>query len=110
MSFRHISSIRPLSLIKLPGKLAMRSFNGFLFIKLVIDQYSFFYRLAAGIYASLYNTVNYPAGSMPVTKVTAEDVDSLKTYPQRTYMEKVIVKVPVTILFFLYQLFNNILL
>jgi len=30
---------------------------------------------------------------MPVTKVTTEDMDNMKNYPQTTYMEKIIVKV-----------------
>jgi len=41
----------------------------------------------------LYNVVNYPAGSMPVTKVTNNDVDNMSSYPKVTWMQKAIHKV-----------------
>ena len=41
----------------------------------------------------LYNVLNYPAGSIPVTKVTADDVINMKDYPSKTRIEKNIHKV-----------------
>ena len=41
----------------------------------------------------LYNVVNYPAGSLPVTKVSADDVSNMKDYPSKTLTEKFIHKV-----------------
>ncbi len=32
-------------------------------------------------YSMLYNTLDFPAGVVPVSQVTAEDVQSLKSYP-----------------------------
>ena len=45
----------------------------------------------------LYNVLNYPAGSMPVTKVTADDVINMKGYPTKTHTEKVIQQVVTTL-------------
>ena len=47
----------------------------------------------------LYNVLNYPAGSMPVTKVTADDVINMKDYPTKTHIEKTIHKVIIQQLF-----------
>lgn len=46
--------------------------------------------IASGTYSMLYNVLNYPAGSMPVTKVTADDVINMKDYPTKTQTEKII--------------------
>ncbi|KAL3831430.1 hypothetical protein ACJMK2_023181 [Sinanodonta woodiana] len=48
--------------------------------------------LGAGTYPMLYNVLNYPAGSLPLTKVTSEDVQQLENYPSRRYFEKNIKK------------------
>ena len=41
----------------------------------------------------MYNIVNFPAGVLPVTKVTAEDVADVNNpglYPARTRLEKML--------------------
>ena len=43
---------------------------------------------AAGGYSMLYNVLNYPGGSMPVTKVTQQDVADMAAYPNTTYNDK----------------------
>ncbi|KAK3588104.1 hypothetical protein CHS0354_012162 [Potamilus streckersoni] len=48
--------------------------------------------LGAGTYSMLYNVLNYPAGSLPLTKVTSEDVQQLENYPDRRFFEKNIKK------------------
>ncbi|KAK3588105.1 hypothetical protein CHS0354_012163 [Potamilus streckersoni] len=48
--------------------------------------------IGAGTYSMLYNVLNYPAGSLPLTKVTSEDVQQLENYPNRRYFEKNIKK------------------
>ena len=44
-------------------------------------------------YTTLYNVLNYPAGSIPVTKVTAIDETKMKDYPTKRAYEKFIKKV-----------------
>ena len=44
-------------------------------------------------YTTLYNVLNYPAGSVPVTKVTAIDETKMKDYPTKRAYEKFIKKV-----------------
>ncbi|KAK3796930.1 hypothetical protein RRG08_032234 [Elysia crispata] len=49
----------------------------------------------AGIYCWLYNAVNYPAGVVPVTQVTKEDLDKTfdpKHYQPCTMYEKILLK------------------
>ncbi|XP_033730511.1 fatty-acid amide hydrolase 1-like [Pecten maximus] len=46
-----------------------------------------------GMYAPTYNFLNYPAGCLPVTSVSASDVEDMKNYPQNTLFEKTIKKV-----------------
>ena len=41
----------------------------------------------------LYNVVNYPAGSLPVTRVTVDDVSNMKDYPNQTFRDKLIKQV-----------------
>lgn len=49
--------------------------------------------LAGGAtYTTLYNVVNYPAGVVPVTKVTAVDETKMKDYPTKRAYEKFIKK------------------
>lgn len=49
--------------------------------------------LVGGVtYTSLYNVLNYPAGSVPVTKVTAIDETKMKDYPTKRAYEKFIKK------------------
>lgn len=43
-------------------------------------------------YTTLYNVLNYPAGSIPVTKVTAVDETKMKDYPTKRISEKFIKK------------------
>ncbi|XP_052232987.1 vitamin D3 hydroxylase-associated protein-like [Dreissena polymorpha] len=43
-------------------------------------------------YAMLYNILNYPAGSMPVTKVTSDDVSNMAKYPNTTFGNKCVIK------------------
>lgn len=43
-------------------------------------------------YTVLFNLLNYPTGSMPVTKVTAEDEAKMADYPRKTAYEKAIRK------------------
>ncbi|XP_061185996.1 vitamin D3 hydroxylase-associated protein-like [Saccostrea echinata] len=43
-------------------------------------------------YSSMYNLLNYPAGVVPVTKVTEQDVKDMANYPQKTMFEKNIKK------------------
>ncbi|XP_060081151.1 fatty-acid amide hydrolase 1-like [Ylistrum balloti] len=43
-------------------------------------------------YTVFFNLLNYPAGSMPITKVTAEDEANLAVYPTKTGYEKEIKK------------------
>ena len=44
-------------------------------------------------YTTLYNLLNYPAGSIPVTKVTAVDEKKMENYPTKRAHEKFIKKV-----------------
>lgn len=46
-----------------------------------------------GSYAMLYNILNYPAGSLPVTRVIQADIDNLKDYPHKTWTQKVVIEV-----------------
>ncbi|XP_060570943.1 vitamin D3 hydroxylase-associated protein-like isoform X2 [Ruditapes philippinarum] len=48
--------------------------------------------LGCGGYCWLYNVVNYPAGVLPVTRVTSDDVTNLDKYPSTTTMEKLVKK------------------
>lgn len=41
-------------------------------------------------YTVMYNLLNYPAGSLPVTTVTSEDTEKLKDYPSKRVYEKFI--------------------
>ncbi|XP_033761931.1 fatty-acid amide hydrolase 1-like [Pecten maximus] len=43
-------------------------------------------------YTIIYNVLDYPAGSIPVTKVTAEDEAKMADYPNKTAYEKAIRK------------------
>ncbi|KAL3831810.1 hypothetical protein ACJMK2_023513 [Sinanodonta woodiana] len=43
-------------------------------------------------YTTLYNLLDYPAGTVPVTKVTKEDEAEMKDYPTRTRYERFIKK------------------
>ncbi|KAL3831831.1 hypothetical protein ACJMK2_023533 [Sinanodonta woodiana] len=43
-------------------------------------------------YTALYNLLDYPAGTVPVTKVTREDEAGMKDYPSRTRYERFIRK------------------
>ncbi|XP_053374131.1 fatty acid amide hydrolase 1-like [Mercenaria mercenaria] len=49
--------------------------------------------LGCGGYCWLYNVVNYPAGVLPVTKVTSDDITNLEEYPSNTRQEKNVKKV-----------------
>lgn len=48
-----------------------------------------------GINQPIYNLLNYPAGSLPVTSVSAADIEDMKKYPQHTLFEKTIKKISV---------------
>lgn len=53
-------------------------------------------------YTTLYNILNFPAGSMPVTKVSAQDEEDLQLhYHPKKYHERVLQKVLLTIYFHL---------
>lgn len=39
-------------------------------------------------YTPLYNLLNYPAGSVPITTVSKADLDEMKKYPTETYFQK----------------------
>lgn len=41
----------------------------------------------------MYNLLNYPAGVLPVTKVTEQDIKDMANYPNKTKFEKNIKKV-----------------
>ncbi|XP_059155282.1 fatty-acid amide hydrolase 1-like [Physella acuta] len=48
-----------------------------------------------GIYCQMYNALNYPAGVIPVTKVTQDDVNKTfdpKFFTPKCYMEKILQK------------------
>ena len=48
-----------------------------------------------GTYTAFYNFLNYPAGSLPVTKITAQDNKEMEeSYPTNTHFYKGIKKVP----------------
>lgn len=50
--------------------------------------------IAGGVtYTTLYNVLNFPAGCVPVTKVTAQDETNMANYPSKTGTEKFIKKV-----------------
>ncbi|KAL5007167.1 hypothetical protein ScPMuIL_015973 [Solemya velum] len=51
-----------------------------------------FLTVGAVAYTNLYNVINYPAGSLPVTKVTEEDEKLLENYPTKTLYAKNIKK------------------
>lgn len=44
-------------------------------------------------YTALYNLLNYPAGCVPVTTVTADDEAAMQDYPTNTQTLKYIKKV-----------------
>ncbi|XP_078320644.1 vitamin D3 hydroxylase-associated protein-like [Crassostrea virginica] len=44
------------------------------------------------VYSTMYNLLNYPAGVVPVTKVTEQDIQDMADYPQKTMFEKNIKK------------------
>lgn len=53
------------------------------------------YALGGAVYTTLYNLLNYPAGYMPVTKVTQDDLEKLNDpflYPLKGSLEKHIKK------------------
>jgi fatty acid amide hydrolase len=41
-------------------------------------------------YTGLFNLLDYPAGSLPVTKVTQADIDSLQHYPASDMFERML--------------------
>lgn len=45
------------------------------------------------VYSTMYNLLNYPAGVLPVTKVTEQDIKDMANYPNKTKFEKNIKKV-----------------
>ncbi|XP_052784413.1 fatty-acid amide hydrolase 1-like isoform X2 [Mya arenaria] len=50
------------------------------------------YLLGGVTYTTLYNVINYPAGCVPVTKVTAIDQKNMANYPSNTQTQKFIKK------------------
>uniref|UniRef100_K1PAM0 fatty acid amide hydrolase n=1 Tax=Magallana gigas TaxID=29159 RepID=K1PAM0_MAGGI len=44
------------------------------------------------VYSTMYNLLNYPAGVLPVTKVTEQDIKDMANYPNKTKFEKNIKK------------------
>ncbi|KAL4222491.1 hypothetical protein ACF0H5_018530 [Mactra antiquata] len=50
------------------------------------------YLICGVTYTALYNALNFPAGVVPVTKVTSEDEANMSSYPSRTGTEKFIKK------------------
>lgn len=50
------------------------------------------YVVGGATYTTLYNLINYPAGSLPVTKVTAVDETKMKDYPTKRTSEQFIKK------------------
>ncbi|KAL4222451.1 hypothetical protein ACF0H5_018490 [Mactra antiquata] len=46
--------------------------------------------ISAGNYSMIYNLLNYPGGVLPVTKVTADDVNDLDNYPTNTRTLKLV--------------------
>ncbi|XP_053373624.1 vitamin D3 hydroxylase-associated protein-like isoform X1 [Mercenaria mercenaria] len=50
------------------------------------------YLIGGVTYTTLYNVLNYPAGCVPVTKVTAVDQKNMENYPNKTGTEKFIRK------------------
>lgn len=53
---------------------------------------------AGATYTVFYNVINYPAGSVPVTKVTAEDEAKMADYPAKTRFQKEMKKVHTCVL------------
>lgn len=43
-------------------------------------------------YTGLFNLLDYPAGTVPVTHVSQNDIDELLNYKARDYFEKILVK------------------
>ena len=58
-----------------------------------LDLEYFIFFEGCGGYCWLYNVVNYPAGVLPVTRVTNDDVTNLDKYPSKTTMERLVKKV-----------------
>ena len=52
-----------------------------------------FFLIGAITYTNLYNVLDFPAGTMPVRKVTQSDIDSMKDYKIHGLWEKQIKKV-----------------
>ncbi|OWF56746.1 vitamin D3 hydroxylase-associated protein-like [Mizuhopecten yessoensis] len=60
----------------------------------VAPPYGYLFKtFGGGIFAPIYNLLNYPAGCLPVTAVSANDIDGMKNYPENTAFEKNIKKV-----------------
>ena len=62
-------------------------------IKKNYDMIDYFLFQGGCVYSTMYNLLNYPAGVVPVTKVTEQDIQEMADYPQKTKFEKNIKKV-----------------
>ena len=55
--------------------------------------FCFFYKKGIVSYTCAYNVLDFPAGSLPVTKVTKEDVKKMADYPGNGLWYRTIKKV-----------------